>query len=100
VISGPQGLAGYLKDHERQFQRTLCTKLLGYALGRSELFSDRVLIEQMLSDARSGDGRFSNLVDKVVTSRQFRYYRVEDDGRGQKPDSISARPEVQDHVER
>jgi hypothetical protein len=89
VISGPTGLQDYLKSQEQQFQRTLCTKLLGYALGRTEAFSDRALIEQMIAGLQSGDNRFSALVAKVVTSPQFRYYRGDD-----------SHAEVQDHVER
>jgi hypothetical protein len=52
----------------------LCAKLLGYALGRSEIASDRVLIDEMLADLEK-DGRFSNLVVRIVTSRQFRHRR-------------------------
>jgi hypothetical protein len=70
-ISGPDGLHQYLREQEQQFQRTLCSKLLGYALGRSEIASDRPLIEQMLSGLDK-DAGISGLVVYVVTSRQFR----------------------------
>ncbi len=78
-ISGVQGLHGYLEKQEEQFQRTLCVKLLGYALGRGELASDRHLLEQMTSQLDDGNGRFSDLVVQIVTSRQFRYHRGRDD---------------------
>jgi hypothetical protein len=47
---------------------------LGYALGRSELLTDRELIDQMSADA---DVSFSSLVVKIVTSPQFRTRRGE-----------------------
>jgi hypothetical protein len=73
-ITGPTGLRDYLRDHEQLFHRTLCTKLVGYALGRRESISDVLLIDQMMANIEE-DGRFSRLVENVVTSRQFRYRR-------------------------
>lgn len=72
VISGPDGLRDFLEQNEEMFQRTLCRKLMGYALGRRELLTDSALIDQMLSNLKH-DGRFSTLVRNVVQSRQFRY---------------------------
>jgi hypothetical protein len=72
-ISGPAGLRDYFRKHENLFRRTLCTKLVGYALGRGEAICDVLLIEQMMSDSPSGS--FSGLVEQVVSSRQFRYRR-------------------------
>jgi hypothetical protein len=54
----------------------LCSKLLGYALGRSELASDRPLIDQMIRDIEEGRG-FPDLVVRVVSSKQFRNQRAE-----------------------
>jgi hypothetical protein len=73
-IDGLAGLREYLRQEEPKFQRNLCSKLLGYALGRAELASDRPLIEAMLSDLAE-EGGFSDLVVHIVTSRQFRYRR-------------------------
>jgi hypothetical protein len=56
------------------FHRTLATKLTGYALGRGESIADARLIEQMLADLEQ-DHRFASLVERLVTSRQFRYRR-------------------------
>lgn len=67
-------LHGYLKQEIATIDRNLCRKLLGYALGRSELLSDRLLIDRMLSGLKE-DRRFSNLVTKIVTSKQFRHQR-------------------------
>jgi hypothetical protein len=73
-IDGPAGLRTYLHERRPLFQRTLATKLLSYALGRGELLSDRPLIEKMTA-ALDNDARFSDLVDLIVTSRQFRMQR-------------------------
>ena len=73
-IAGFQGLKRYLQKNRSRFEQTLCSKLLGYALGRSEIASDRPLITAMQADLKK-DGRFSVLVLRIVTSRQFRYRR-------------------------
>ena len=78
VISGPNGLRDYLESNEKMFLRTLCTKLLGYALGRRKLLTDSVLIDQMMADLKR-DGRFSNLVESIVRSKQFRYHGSQSD---------------------
>lgn len=76
TISGPVGLRDYLRRERAQVHRTISAKLLGYALGRSELVSDRPLIEQMVDDLEGGC-RFSDLVVRIVLSKQFRYQRAE-----------------------
>ena len=75
IINGTDGLREYLRQHEHLFQRTLCTKLVGYAFGRRESISDVLLIEQMMTDIEEV-GCFSPLVERVVRSRQFRYQRI------------------------
>lgn len=74
VLAGTDGLRHYLQQNEHLFQRTLCTKLVGYALGRREAISDVQLIEQMAAGISEGD-RFSALVERLVHSPQFRYRR-------------------------
>jgi hypothetical protein len=49
---------------------TLSRKMIGYALGRNPLASDRRLIGEMLK--AGGDATFTDLATQVVTSRQFR----------------------------
>lgn len=75
-ISGLDGLDRYLREQVVLFQRTLCAKLVGYALGRSELISDRPLIDQMVASLQTHSG-ISGLVSQIVTSTQFRYRRTE-----------------------
>jgi hypothetical protein len=69
-IEGTSGLLKYLRDKDEQFRRTLTTKLLGYALGRTVLPSDLSLMDRMVGEG--GDAPFSQLVIDMVTSRQFR----------------------------
>ncbi|MFO0889669.1 MAG: DUF1592 domain-containing protein [Isosphaeraceae bacterium] len=76
TVSGPDGLRSYLRRQRGQFHRTISAKLLGYALGRPELASDRPAIERMTADL-GGGGRFADLVVRIVTSRQFRDRRSE-----------------------
>ncbi len=77
TITGLDDLKSYLKTHRDLFERTLCIKLAGYALGRSESIADVYLIDQMLAGLETDD-RFSTLVGKIVTSPQFRYQRGRD----------------------
>jgi hypothetical protein len=52
--SGPEGLRDYLRREEAMFHRTVSVKLLGYALGRAEIASDRPLIERMTDGLAQG----------------------------------------------
>ncbi len=74
-ISGEDGLHEYLASQQDRFHRTLCTKLLGYALGRQESVGDLPLVEQMQEHLARGGG-LSELVECLVGSRQFRYHGV------------------------
>ncbi|MGE5757184.1 MAG: DUF1592 domain-containing protein, partial [Planctomycetaceae bacterium] len=76
TLSGPEGLRDYLRREKAQFHRTISTKLLGYALGRPEMASDRPSIEVMMDDLAKG-GHFADLVVWIVTSGQFRNQRSE-----------------------
>ncbi len=86
-VDGLEDLHAYLKQEETTVHRNLCRKLLGYALGRSELLSDRLLIDDMLRGLETDD-RFSNLITQIVTSKQFRHQR----GRTLEAASTSSRP--------
>jgi len=74
VISELEGLMEYLRNHRSFFDRNLSAKLLGYALGRSEMVSDRPLLDQMVASLKK-DNRFSTLVTRIVSSPQFRFQR-------------------------
>ena len=75
-----QGLAGlrdYLKKNEPQFLTQFTRKLLGYALGRQTLPSDKKLLQQMQASLKANGGKFSAAVLEIVKSRQFLNRRAE-----------------------
>ncbi len=82
TITGADGLLQYLEGKDKQVMTTLSRKLLGYALGRTILASDRPLLAEMT--AAGHDATFPELAIKIVTSRQFRH-RAGDDGAAQAP---------------
>jgi hypothetical protein len=77
TIVGADGLLKYLESQDKLVMSTLSKKMLGYALGRTVLASDRPLLAGMT--AAGGQASFSDLAIKIVTSRQFRN-RAGDDG--------------------
>ena len=79
TAEGIPGLIEYIEQHRRQdFIRTLCSKFLGYALGRSINLSDQPLLTAMEHALEQNDYRFSILFDMVVRSPQFRQQRGRD----------------------
>ena len=70
TIVGANGLLGYLRGKDGQVMKTLAKKMVGYALGRTVLASDRALIDELV--AAGGEATFSDLAIKIVSSRQFR----------------------------
>ena len=76
TFQGIDGLRRYLLTERRdEFQRQFCRKLLGYALGRRVLLSDRQLLDTMTSQLEKNDGRVSAAVLAIVRSRQFQFIR-------------------------
>ncbi len=65
------GLRAYLGTQQPQFARHFSRKLLGYALGRVALPTDKKLLGSMQAAASRDDGRFSEVILQVVESRQF-----------------------------
>lgn len=78
TIVGTAGLLKYLENKDKDVLTTLSRKMLGYALGRTVMASDRPLLNAMV--ASGGGATFADLAVKIVTSRQFRN-RAEDEGR-------------------
>lgn len=75
---GVAGLIEYVEKQRRQdFERNLCRKFLGYALGRSVLLTDAPLLQEMEKRLQA-EGRFSLLFELVVLSPQFRQQRGRD----------------------
>lgn len=76
IVNDAQGLRDYLLNQKRaavlsQFGR----KLLGYALGRAVILSDRPVLAELQRNLAAQDFRFSAAVEAVVTSPQFRNIR-------------------------
>jgi hypothetical protein len=70
-FDGLDGLRDYLQTKRGEaFERQFLKKLLGYALGRSVQLSDEPLLDEMQAAAKGGT--MSGVVERVVTSRQFR----------------------------
>lgn len=73
-ITGPASLRVHLLQNKRDFHSTLSKKLLGYALGRGEIVSDRQLLEELARRA-DNNGSMVDLIIAIVESPQFRYRR-------------------------
>ena len=76
AIDGIDGLKHYLSvDRRDAFIEQFCRKLLGYALGRSVQLSDRPLLQSIIDQLAENDYRIHMLVERIVTSSQFRQIR-------------------------
>ncbi len=70
--TGLDDLRTYLRQHrQEEFIDNLCRKLLSYALGRSLILPDDLLIREMKSQLEINEFRFSSLVECIVNSSQF-----------------------------
>jgi hypothetical protein len=75
--AGFEGLRAYIKGHRQDdFIDNLSRKLLAYALGRSLMLSDDLLVEAMRAKLARDSYRFESLVESIVTSPQFRNKRA------------------------
>ena len=77
TFKGLNGLRSYLATRQEEFSDVFCRKLVGYALGRNVLPTDKPLIETMKGEMKKADGRFSAAVLALVESRQFQNRRNE-----------------------
>ena len=69
---GLEGVRAYIRQNrQNQFLDSFERKLLVFALNRSLLLPDELLIERMQSQLTAKDYRFSSLVETIVTSPQF-----------------------------
>lgn len=78
-LEGMPGLVAYMNEDKQQrlFVRRLCRKVLGYALGRSVLPGDSQLLAEIEAKLESTDGRFSTIIDAIMTSPQFIHLKLE-----------------------
>jgi hypothetical protein len=76
-FAGPKGLREFLKEHRSDFNTIFSRKLLGYALGRSVLPTDKLLLERMKKQLQHEQATFADAILSVVESPQFQYRRSE-----------------------
>jgi hypothetical protein len=70
--SGLEGLRKYIRENrQNDFIDNVCGKLLAYALSRSPIPSDDLLIQDMHSKLAASGYRFDTMIDSIVTSPQF-----------------------------
>ncbi|HKH69854.1 MAG TPA: DUF1592 domain-containing protein [Vicinamibacterales bacterium] len=75
-IKGPDDLRAALLRRPEQFVQTFAEGLLTYATGRKLEHYDMPTIRRIVHGAAASDYRFSNIVQSVVRSEQFRMRRV------------------------
>ena len=70
--TGLDGVRAYIRENrQNQFLDGFERKLLVYALNRSLLLSDELVIDRMQAKLAANHYRFSSLVETIVTSPQF-----------------------------
>jgi hypothetical protein len=70
--TGINDLRKYLQARRQDdFLDNLCRKLLSYALGRSLILSDDLLVQQMRTRLADTGYRFNSLIETIVSSSQF-----------------------------
>jgi hypothetical protein len=72
---GFHGLRKFLATREGEFTEHFCRKLVGYALGRTVLPTDKPLIETMRAELTKSEGRISTALLAIAKSRQFQNRR-------------------------
>ena len=78
--AGLDGLRRYIHEkREQEFVDNLSRKLLAYALGRSPILSDDLLIQDMHDKLAANEYRFDSLIESIVTSPQFLTKRGRED---------------------
>jgi len=74
----PEFASHLVQERRNDFIRTLCRKMLGYALGRSLQLSDDALLDEMRVALDKNNDRFVPLFETIVLSSQFRNQRCRD----------------------
>lgn len=70
--SGLTGLRDYIRDQRQDdFIRNITSKLVVYALNRSPILSDEILLEDLTTKLAEDQYRFESLVKNIITSPQF-----------------------------
>jgi hypothetical protein len=75
TFTGPAQLKAVLKGRQKQFRRSLVTKLFTYALGRGPEPGDRPAIDDICAEVAAKGDRFSALILGIANSEPFRKRR-------------------------
>ncbi|HET9013816.1 MAG TPA: DUF1588 domain-containing protein, partial [Gemmatimonadaceae bacterium] len=76
--SGAAGVREYVRQHRQDdYLNTVSRKLWAYALNRSPILPDDVLLREMRAKLPANGYRFSSLVEAIVTSSPFLNRRME-----------------------
>jgi hypothetical protein len=80
--AGLEGLQSYLaRRRQRDFVDNLCRKMFAYALGRSPVLSDKIVIDKMSARLAADGYPMQTLIEAIVTSPQFLNQRGQDASR-------------------
>jgi len=71
TFKGLDGLRNFLAQRDSEFTMNFCRKLIGYALGRTIILTDKPLMDTMRADLSKSDDRFSVAILDITKSRQF-----------------------------
>jgi hypothetical protein len=75
-VDGPDALREALLRHPEDIVQTFTERLLMYATGRTLEFYDMPTVRRIVGDARNANDRFSEIVQGIVGSDQFRSRRA------------------------
>jgi Protein of unknown function (DUF1592)/Protein of unknown function (DUF1588)/Protein of unknown function (DUF1587)/Protein of unknown function (DUF1585)/Protein of unknown function (DUF1595)/Planctomycete cytochrome C len=77
---GVEGLKSYIRNRRQDdFVNNFCGKLASYALGRSPILSDELMIREMRRRLVANGYRLETVIESIVTSRQFLTKRGRDE---------------------
>jgi len=68
-----------VKNHSRDFYRSVTEKMLIYAVGRGLEYYDVETVDQIVARLESGDGRPSALIRGIIESAPFQKMRASGD---------------------
>jgi len=91
-INGVDGLLNYVGSKDAQVRKTLSYKLVGYALGRTVLASDQMLIERMVQ--AGGEATFAQLATEIAISKQFRNRQGQEESPSSLPEQAPAKSKI------
>ncbi|MCU0716987.1 MAG: DUF1592 domain-containing protein [Pirellula sp.] len=75
---GIDGLRDYIRRKRMDdFRRHFCESLLAFALGRTLILSDDLLVDELIQTLEKQGDRIDKVFEQIVLSPQFRYKRVQ-----------------------